>query len=91
MAEPSEPERCICAAVRLDDGRVFYGHRHVDAMRAARSYGQHGRVTARQQGFVTTAGRYVARAEALMLQEMAGIPSARGGYAKGYLVSEDLY
>ncbi len=46
-----------------------------------------------EQGFLTTRGRFVARAEARSLQEAAGIPSTcEGGYRKdGWLYSEDLY
>lgn len=49
------------------------------------------RILSRQQGFVTTTGRYVNRAEGLMLQEMAGIASFKGAYKGGILTSEDLY
>ena len=86
-----ELETCICAAVRLDDGRVFYGHRHHNAMQAARKHGFQDRVTQQMQGFITTRGRFVGRIVGLALQQAAGVTSARGSYNGRALFSEDLY
>ncbi len=45
-----------------------------------------------EQGFVTSAGRFVNRAEGRRLQDAAGVSSvAPGGYRGGLLYSEDLY
>lgn len=33
----SDPEVCICAAIRLPDGRIFRGHRHADALLTAQN------------------------------------------------------
>lgn len=45
----------------------------------------------RDQGFITSANRYVNREEGMRLQLAAGIESvAKGGY-RGQLYSEDLY
>lgn len=89
-------ETCICAAVRLDDGRIFYGHRHHNAMASAREHGHDALVAQRMQGFVTTRGRFVDREEGMRLQLAAGIPTADphrvGRYVEGgKLFSEDLY
>lgn len=98
--QPVEPasdgvEVCVCAAVRLDDGRVIHGHRHDDVIAAVnRGRGERDRVYVRQemQGFVTSRGRYVGRAEAYRLQLAAGVQSKDpGGYHAGQLYSEDLY
>lgn len=87
------PETCVCAALRFPDGYVVRGHRHDDAMRTAG-----GMTPARsakrgdcEQGFLTTAGRFVGREEGLRLQLHAGLESARGGYHGRELFSEDLY
>jgi hypothetical protein len=96
------PEICICAAVRLPDGRVIRGHRHDDALHTARrivtwnkgkdSGEHHWNVTmGRDQGFVTSRNRYVNREEALKLQLAAGIESMRPPYHPRHLFSEDLY
>lgn len=84
-------EMCICAAVRLDDGLVYFGHRHHNAMAAAREHGFDGLVRQDMQGFVTTHGRFVDRATGLRLQLLANIRSARGDYNGRALFSEDLY
>jgi hypothetical protein len=47
---------------------------------------------ARDQGFVTSRGRYVGREEGQQLQKAAGLPSAcPSGYRAKLLFSEDLY
>jgi len=94
VACSSCPEIVICAAVRLEDGRIFRGHRHTDALRTSCDvvgdtwkcpYGD-------DQGFITSRNRYVTREEALQLQHAAGIPSAcPSGYRARQLFSEDLY
>lgn len=100
--EPT-PEVCICAAVKLPDGRVIRGHRHADCLETAHRmvtwnggvepgehhwHASHGR----DQGFVTSRGRYVGREEGLRLQLAASVPSAcPSGYRSRELFSEDLY
>lgn len=91
-------EICICAAIRLPDGRVIRGHRHGDCIRTAHELVEHqapGTWSAsmcRDQGFVTSWNRYVGREEGLRLQKAAGIPSARpDDYHVRDLFSEDLY
>lgn len=95
---PVEPEVVICAAVKYEDGAIFRGHRHGDALRAAWMIGRArgidnyhgGRPTV--QGFITSRSRFVDRAEAYRLQKAAGIESiADGGYRGEELFSEDLY
>lgn len=90
-APQRELEVCICAAVRLDDGRVIRGHRHHNCFPAAKEAGQTDLIRQDMQGFVTSRERYVDRAEGLALQMAAGIPSARGAYNGRALFSEDLY
>lgn len=92
-AIPTDPqlEICICAAVITDDGTVYRGHRHGDAMRTAVKHGYRP-ARADQQGFVTSRNRYVSREEGRKLQDAAGIPSADPeGYRGRTLFSEDLY
>lgn len=99
----SSLEHCICAAIVLRDGAIVRGRRHDDCIRAAKKWIDHRHSTGvapapwspemcREQGFVTSTGRYVDREEGLRLQLAAGIPSARpSGYRKRELFSEDLY
>ena len=95
----AQPEICICAAVRLADGRIFRGHRHHDCLRTAEAVvewqeagsWEHKHLSGHTQGFVTSKNRYVDRQEGLALQRAAGIESyARDGY-RCELFSEDLY
>jgi len=102
LARP-EPEVCICSAIRLPDGRVIRGHRHDDCLHTAHKIvtwngghepGEHHwkPTMGRDQGFVTSRGRYVDRETALKLQLDAGLPSAcPSGYRSRELFSEDLY
>lgn len=94
--QEASPEVCICAAVRAEDGTIWRGHRHHDAMAAAwRSipvWRQKPRFPAHSQGFVTSRNRFVDRLEGRRLQDAAGIASvAPGGYRGDLLCSEDLY
>jgi hypothetical protein len=98
-----QPEVCICAAIRLPDGRIIRGHRHGDCIQTAAQLIDHrwrmklepapwSAEMCRDQGFITSRNRYVGREEALALQHAAGIPSAcPSGYRKRELFSEDLY
>lgn len=104
-AAHADREICICAALRLPDGRIIRGHRHGDCIRTAEALvrwqndpesGVNGPAwhpsMSCDQGFVTSRGRYVGREEGLALQQAAGIPSAcRSGYRARELFSEDLY
>lgn len=92
------PEVCICAAVRLPDGRVIRGQRHHDCLRAIAALPDESvadrwpLLGGEAQGFITSMGRYVDRREGRRLQEAAGIGSvAPGGYRGDLLFSEDLY
>jgi len=99
-------EICICAAIRLPDGRIFRGHRHADAIRVAQEYvdyrhsigleptnydGLRGDMGSDSQGFITSTNRFVSRAEGMALQFDAKVPSAAEGGYRGTLFSEDLY
>jgi hypothetical protein len=90
-------EVCICAAIRLSDGRIFRGHRHHNCfavladLRTVDASIQSS-IVGIEQGFVTSRNRFVNRAEGYRLQLAAGIGSAsRDGYRGGQLFSEDLY
>ena len=93
-----QPEVCICAAIRLPDGRVIRGHWHHNCFAAISELATvDASIPSRQerfeQGFVTSRNRFVDRKEGLALQLAAGIPSAdpvRKGYGN-QLFSEDLY
>jgi hypothetical protein len=60
------PEIVICAAVRASNGKIVRGHRHNDAIRALQAMqGYEGeRPEGDDQGFVTSASRFVNRKEA---------------------------
>lgn len=87
------PETCICAAIRLDDGEVFRGHRHDDAIHTAGKAGvERERISTAEQGFITSLHRFVGRVEGAQLQRAAGIDSVSTGKpVGGPLFSEDLY
>ncbi len=90
-----KPEIVICAAILCENGEILRCHRHGDGMMAAkhREWNLYNGEDAgtKQQGFITSTGRYVDRAEGLILQKAAGIPSAdKDGY-RYMLFSEDLY
>ena len=98
----NDPEIVICSAIRLPNGKIFRGHRHVDCARTAKEYviwnggfepGEHHwhPSLSGNQGFITSRNRYVGREEGLQLQIAAGIQSIRGGYHSTMLFSEDLY
>lgn len=85
-------ETVICAAVKLEDGRILNCHRHGDGMLNAHHNSWKLHEGIEQQGFTTSKGRYVSREEGRKLQDAAGILSAdREGYRGTTLFSEDLY
>lgn len=87
-----EKEIVICSAVKAENGRIFRGHRHGDAMRACLENKCSLSQTDDQQGFITSKNRYVGREEGRRLQDEAGIKSADSeGYRGSTLFSEDLY
>lgn len=91
-------EKIICSAVRYND-KVWRGHRHGDAIQAMRgelSYTMNRKElneaqVDRDQGFVTSEGRYVNRAEAWSIAEKAGQIIDREYQTKDCLYSEDLW
>jgi hypothetical protein len=83
------PEICICAALRLSDGRIVRGHRHDDCFRTLSGW-MCGEVDRPEQGFVTSRNRFVDRVEAFRLQKAAHVESLTG-YRGEQLFSEDLY
>lgn len=92
LAQQAQLEICICAAVQAEEGIVIRGHRHHDAMRAARLAFCTVKQGEDAQGFITSRGRYVTRREGRQLQEAADIGSySSGGYRGDLLFSEDLY
>lgn len=93
IARESEKEIVICAAVKTRSGKIFLGHRHNNAIFAARDAGWTLEdLSFADQGFVTSKNRYVTREEGRQLQDAAAIESASPeGYMPGTLFSEDLY
>jgi hypothetical protein len=86
------PEIVICAAVLTEEGKVFRGHRHHDAMHAAGAAGYRVKRNGDDgQGFITLRNRFVDRDEGLRLQLAAGIQSAAIDGYRRMLFSEDLY
>ena len=85
-------EICICAAMRFSDGTIYRGHRHGDCFWTASKAGANIKAGTHEQGFMTSANRFVSRKKGGKLQEAAGIPSAAPeGYRGDTLFSEDLY
>lgn len=96
-------ERVICAAVWIDDGRahdhqptptgfVLAGWRHHNCIALAQCLKEYGAVdeeqrAGRNQGFLTSTGRYVGREEGARIALAAGQIEAE----KRLLFSEDLY
>ncbi len=90
-------EKIICAAVLLEDGRIFYGHRHTHCLEALSSQlswtlnRQQISALKKEQGFVTTHNRFVGREEALQIalaqNQIKDLSQIRGTD----LYSEDLY
>lgn len=86
----SDPEICICAAIRTVDGTVIRGHRHHDCLRSAGEI-PNMIVLHAEQGFITSRNRFVDRREGLKLQLDAGKASMDGPYRSVGLFSENLY
>lgn len=90
-------EKIICAAIKLEDGRIFYGHRHHncrDAKYDALSWTHNREQITKikyEEGFITSQGRFVSREEALVIalqnNQVLDISEIRGDR----LYSEDLY
>jgi len=93
---PLNQEVCICAAIQMEDGTIFRGHRHADAMKTAYETDKYKNLKTFKgtQGFITSKNRYVGRTEGAELQKAAGIESImpKGQEFLGKeLYSEDLY
>ena len=95
----TDPEICICAAIRTIGGKIIRGHRHHDCIHTlsqipidnVSDYRDYER-DENSQGFITSKNRFVSREEGYQLQIKAGIESvAEGGYRHERLYSEDLY
>lgn len=89
-ASPLAFEFCVCAAIRLADGRIIRGHRHDDCIQTALKWGVQPTRHSDVQGFVTSRNRFVDRKEGMAIQQAAGIESIVG-YRGEILFSEDLY
>lgn len=90
-------EICICAALKLDDGRIIRGHRHDDCIQTAVKWEKAGQdigpLRQDSQGFVTSHNRFVGRQEGAALMRAAAWQSAYTGrqFTGDILFSEDLY
>ncbi|MBU6463591.1 MAG: hypothetical protein KGK01_02055 [Bradyrhizobium sp.] len=62
-------EKISSAAVRASDGKIITGRRHIDAIRALQKMlgYENDRPRGNDQGFVTSANRFVSRQEAYRL------------------------
>ena len=62
-------EIIICAAVRASDGKIVRGRRHIDAVRALQEMLGYEceQPRGKDQGFVTSADKFVSREEAYRL------------------------
>lgn len=79
-------EKIISAAVRASNGKIITGHRHIDAIRALQEMlgYESEKPVGENQGFVTSANRFVSREEAYRLH----FPDRA---ELGKLESDDLY
>jgi hypothetical protein len=89
-------EICISAAIRMKDGYIIKGHRHADCIETMKRIPKYKKEWAfgENQGFITSANRYVSRIEGAKLQKAAGIKSIMPEgqeFLHGELYSEDLY
>lgn len=85
-------EVCLCAAIKLVDGRIVRCHRHCDGLAIVVAWKDAGQaVWVAEQGFMTSRNRFVGRREGRQLQDAAGIESACGAYRGDILFSDDLY
>ena len=88
-------EYILCAAVRLkkdnsDQPIILGGYRHADCFGSAIQLGYTGLIDERDQGFLTSKGRFVDRAEALTIAKRANQLKTHHPAAK-FLISDDLY
>lgn len=84
QAAPAPGEICLCAALLMEDGYIFRGHRHDDCyltMGGCKRYTKADGHKAKQ-GFLTSQGRFVSRAEAAAMYPEKDTT---------LLFSEDLY
>lgn len=90
-----EPERCVCAAIKLPNGDLVKGKRHNNCISMAVGLGAtRDDIANAIQGFMTTTGRFVDRKQGMEIQKASGLPSAYshdGMYRGEILFSEDLY
>lgn len=81
-------ERITHAAVKSEAGLILFGKSHADCFHQGHYTGIGMSQRAKDQGFMTSAGRYVERDEACKIAHEAGqIDDLRGGH----LFSEDLW
>ena len=89
-------EKIICSAIKLETGEIFYGHRHnhcFDAINGKLSWTMNRQEIdkiSKEQGFVTTEGRFVDRREGWKIAEKANQIIQQSG-SEGTLYSEDIY
>lgn len=86
----------ICAAIRLENDKIYYGHRHNHCIQAANdalTWGMSRKTIMslkKEQGFITNENKFVNREEAWNIAEAANQIIEVSG-VKGTLYSEDLY
>jgi len=89
-------EFIICAAIRLDSGKIYYGHRHphcIEAMNGELSWTmnrQQIKTIGKLQGFITSNNRFVDRTEAAIIA-LEAKQIEKLNYSTTELYSEDLY
>lgn len=87
------PERCICAAWKTVDGNIYRGHRHSHCIAAILDAKKTPSAKPYDQGFMTSANRFVMRSEGAKLEREARTISVWTGqlFESDILFSEDLY
>lgn len=89
MTKPNYDKLIDCAAIKMPDGRVWTGKRHHHCIHTIfQATGQ--KAVGGIQGFVTMAGRFVDREEAMKIAIEAGQVKHAPPF-EATLFSEDLY
>lgn len=89
-------EFIICSAIRIENGKIYYGHRHhhcLQAMNGELSWDMNRQEiykVKKEQGFITNKNRFVSREQAWIIAEKANQIKENSG-SKGTLYSEDIY
>lgn len=91
MTIQNQPITILCAALKMPDGKVLLGYRHVDIWENISYYNMYigEDITKVKQGFITSDNKFVNRKEAYLIAYEAG--QIEESKKSNQLTSEDLY